>query len=252
MELGVEGKYCLHFHKLKDCPSNKCLYKNNAIENSHARGIIVHGTHLSEVENNVLYNVRGAGIYLEDGNEMYNQIAYNVIICNFPFNHPQLHGCTIPGTSNGIADTSDNQSGIYSRAATNDLIGNRAANSFNGMLLQALGMGRGTDNNGKVCEADAKIGNWIGNTFHSHGRFGTYSLGSNYPKVTDQIVSADGHNTDLGLCYGFDSNGNTRGLPMAIIENLDYGNAFVGHVSIDHQVFLYLLLKYSHSDTNNR
>ncbi len=38
----------------------------------------MHGTHSSTVENNVLYNVRGAGIYIEDGNEMYNDIKYNV------------------------------------------------------------------------------------------------------------------------------------------------------------------------------
>ena len=69
---GVEGKYCLHFHKLHDCPT--CLFKNNAIEGSQQRGIIVHGTHSSIVEENILYNVRGAGIYIEDGNEMYNDM----------------------------------------------------------------------------------------------------------------------------------------------------------------------------------
>ena len=60
---GVEGKYCLHFHKLHDCPT--CVFSNNAIEGSHQRGIIVHQTHSSTVENNVLYNVRGSGIYIE-------------------------------------------------------------------------------------------------------------------------------------------------------------------------------------------
>lgn len=104
---GVEGKYCLHFHKLHDCPT--CLFKNNAIENSHQRGIIVHSTHSSVVEQNVLYNVRGSGIYIEDGNEMHNDIKYNVVICPFVFDNDILHGCTIPGTSNRIADTSDNQ-----------------------------------------------------------------------------------------------------------------------------------------------
>lgn len=167
----MEGKYCLHLHKIQDCP--RCLFLGNAIENAHQRGIIVHGTHSSTVEDNVLYNVRGAGIYIEDGNEMLNDILYNAIICNFPFNDNQLHGCTVPGTSNRIADTSDNQSGIYSRASNNNLVGNRASGSFNGMLLQALGMGRGSDNWGKVCEADNRIGLIIGNVFHSHGRFGT-------------------------------------------------------------------------------
>ena len=224
--IGVEGKYCLHFHKLHDCPD--CLFKNNAVENSQQRGIIVHGTHQSQVENNVLYNVRGAGIYIEDGNEMHNSISYNVIICNFPFNHPTLHGCTVPGTSNRIADTSDNQAGIFSRAATNNLVGNRSANSFNGMLLSAGGRGRGASYD-KVCEPDASIGRIEGNTFHGNGRFGTYTLGSNYPKLTDQSIATDGHNIDQSLCEGFDDEGNTRGVSAAFQNNFDYHNAFVGH-----------------------
>ena len=62
----------MHFHKLADCPT--CLFRNNAIEGSQQRGIIVHGTHSTVVEDNVLYNVRGAGIYIEDGNEMHNDL----------------------------------------------------------------------------------------------------------------------------------------------------------------------------------
>eukprot|EP00559_Dactyliosolen_fragilissimus_P007575 CAMPEP_0184856030 /NCGR_PEP_ID=MMETSP0580-20130426/1187_1 /TAXON_ID=1118495 /ORGANISM="Dactyliosolen fragilissimus" /LENGTH=1243 /DNA_ID=CAMNT_0027350795 /DNA_START=75 /DNA_END=3803 /DNA_ORIENTATION=- len=223
---GIEGKYCLHFHQMKNCP--ECLYKNNAVENSHQRGIIVHGTHLSSVEENVLYDVRGAGVYIEDGNEMWNNFKYNVIICPYPFNHPSLHGCTVPGTSNRIADTRDNQSAIFSLAATNNLIGNRAANSFNGMLIKGGGSGRGSafDN---VCASDAKFGILQGNTFHGHGRFGTYSLFWNYPKVTDQSPLTNGYNVDKSLCEGFDSNGNTRGFPVSITNNFDYDNTFVGH-----------------------
>jgi parallel beta-helix repeat protein len=96
---------------LHDCPD--CLFKKNAIEGSHQRGIIIHSTHSSTVEENVLYNVRGAGIYIEDGNEMHNDLKYNIVTCPFPFNG-DLHGCTVPGTSNQIADTSDNQAGIFS------------------------------------------------------------------------------------------------------------------------------------------
>ena len=124
------------------------------------------------MEGNILYDVRGAGLYIEDGNEMWNSLQYNVVICPWPFNDQNLHGCTVPGTSNRVADTSDNQSGIFSLAATNNLIGNRVVNSFNGMFLQGGGIGRG-ESYGKVCSSDAKIGRIEGNTFHGHGRFGT-------------------------------------------------------------------------------
>ena len=174
------GKYCLHLHKLHDCPT--CLFRNNAIEGSHQRGIIIHGTHSSTVESNVLFNVRGAGIYVEDGNEMYNHIKYNAVVCPNPFGDTVLHGCTVPGTSNRLADTSDNHSGIFSKAFTNSLTGNRVANAFNGMFFAAGGMGRG-ESNGKVCESAAKLARIEGNTFHGNGRFGTYTLGANYAKV---------------------------------------------------------------------
>jgi len=129
IEIGIEGKYCLHFHKMGDCPD--CAFRGNAIENSQQRGIIIHGTHSTNIESNVLYNVRGAYVYLEDGNEMWNTLAYNVAICPFPFLDQLYRGCTVPGTSNNQADTSLNQAAFYSNgASTNNFIGNRAANHF--------------------------------------------------------------------------------------------------------------------------
>mmetsp|Transcript_18923 Transcript_18923/g.27465 ORF Transcript_18923/g.27465 Transcript_18923/m.27465 type:complete len:151 (+) Transcript_18923:2-454(+) len=149
-----------------------------------------------------MYGVRGAGIYIEDGNEMHNSIEYNVIICPWALNDSRLHGCTVPGTSNREADTKVNQAGIFTLAATNDLIGNRVSATFNGMLLQAGGIGRG-EAYGKVCTSDSALGRWEGNTFHNHGRFGTYTLGSNYPKFTDQSISNNGYNIDKSMCDGF-------------------------------------------------
>jgi hypothetical protein len=225
---GVEGKYCLHFHKMGECP--QCIFKNNAIENSQQRGIIVHDTHHTQVEGNVLYNVRGANVYLEDGNEMWNTLAYNVAICPFPFQDNTYHGCTIPGTSNRVADTSDNQSGFFSRAGTNNFIGNRASNHFNGMFLKEGSIGRG-EAYGEVCESASRLGRMEGNTWHSNGRFGTYTLGFNYPKSTDQSTTNNGYNVDKSFCEPFDSNGETRGLPGSFVNHVDYGNAFVGHYS---------------------
>jgi len=234
---GIEGKYCLHLHQAHNCPD--CFYKNNAIESSMQRGIIIHGTHHSLVEGNVMYNVRGAGVYVEDGNEMWNTISYNVDICPFPFIHHAVDpsrshtvegaGCTIPGTSNRLSDTSDNQSGFYFHGApTNNLIGNRAASTFNGMFLQGGEHGRGHVTN-RVCCSSNRLGRFQGNTFHSNGRFGTYALGDNYPKETDQSVDRDGLNDNQDLCFGFDGDGNARGLAGAFIDHVDYGNAFVGH-----------------------
>eukprot|EP00985_Skeletonema_marinoi_P024316 scaffold16804_cov299-Skeletonema_marinoi.AAC.1 len=222
---GIDGKYCLHFHRLSDCPD--CEFSGNAIEHGHQRGIIVHGTHSSAVENNVLWDVRGAGIYIEDGNEMANQIKYNVVVCPWSLAHPTLHGCTVPGTFNAESDTPLNHAGIYTDTAANDFIGNRVSNSFNGLLLQASGSGRGAAY-GRVCTSHLAYGRWEGNTFHGHSRFGLYTLGGSAPRDTDQSIEQDG-STNQGTCVPLTGDGLDRGKPVSLLNNVDYDTVFVGH-----------------------
>ena len=226
---GVEGKYCLHFHHKMDCKNDEntkygsnCIYRNNAIEASQQRGLIVHSTHNAIVESNVFYDVRGANLYLEDGNEMLNKVNYNVAICPWKDN-----GCTLPGTSNGQGDTSLNQSGLYMESPNNHFIGNRMANHFNGQFNNA-GRGRGPVS-GKVCGANTPLGIWDGNTFHSSGRFGTYLLNSNYPlQDTDQSVASNGTTNNSDHCENYTAGGEDKGLPSLILNHFDYGNNFVG------------------------
>lgn len=217
---GIEGKYCFHLHQIGDCPG--CLYQNNAVEYSMQRGLIVHGTHRATADSNVFYNVRGANVYVEDGNEILNRFAYNVAICPWIF---EEGGCTLPGTSNEQADTSLNQAGLYLTSPTNDLIGNRMANHFNGMFLNAEG-GRGPVY-GKVCSNRMPLGRYEGNTYHSSGRFGTYALNDNFPvQNTGTSIASNG---ETGDCEAFTADGGDNGLSLAIWNNFDYGNAFVGY-----------------------
>jgi len=239
---GIEGKYCLHFHQLKECPN--CIFRNNAIETSQQRGLIIHGTHLSTSETNVFYNVRGANIYIEDGNELGNTVSYNVAICPWRYDEG---GCSVPGTSNSQGDTSINQAGIYAVTPTNNLIGNRMANHFNGMFIETNGIGRGPAY-GKVCTRYTPVGRIEGNVFHSNGRFGTYFLSNNYPLLgTGQSVSSNGYTVS---CTAFTPSGQDNGYSTALRNNFDYGNAFVGnynagdiqfshHTSIDNNNLIY-------------
>ena len=97
-QLGVAGKYCLHFHMSQAC--RDCVFRGNAIEHGSQRGIIVHGTHRSVVEDNVLYDLKGSYIYVEDGNEMENLFKNNVALC------PVQGGCKTSSmsTDNDQAD----------------------------------------------------------------------------------------------------------------------------------------------------
>ena len=101
----VPRSYCLHFHVLGHCPS--CLFRGNALDTSHHRGLVVHGTHDALVEGNIMWDTvrahcihtciqthrqtdrhahllaqRVMGIYIEDGNERNNTIVRNVVICS--------------------------------------------------------------------------------------------------------------------------------------------------------------------------
>ena len=78
----IMGRYCFHFHLKKKCP--ECYLKGNAVVNSRQGAIVVHGTHESNVEENVLWNSISVGIYTEDGNEMNNTFTRNVMICQSP------------------------------------------------------------------------------------------------------------------------------------------------------------------------
>jgi len=225
---GIQGKYCVHFHYMDDCPS--CVLRGNALEFGQQRGIVIHETQGVTVESNILYDIRGAGIYLEDGNEMGNQIAFNVIICPYPLGDPVFQGCTVPGTDNAQADTALNQAGIWSLTPTNDVVGNRVANSFNGMFYDGGDRTRGQGAAwGRVNTLFAPLGRLEGNTFHGHGRFGTYLL-FQFPK---QNCSADIQNHGF-LPHGHEctaftlDSGLSHGLSFAHLAQVDYSNAFVG------------------------
>jgi hypothetical protein len=209
---GILGKYCVHLHLLNKCPDCKII--GNAFEYGHQRGTTIHGTHLATIENNVYNDIRGATIYVEDGNEMYNRIFYNVGVCPWA-KEGEKRGCTIPGTDNGQADTTLNQAGLWGLSFTNYAIGNRFANNYNGMLYQEQGFGGGRGTvDGLECPSFQQMGRLEGNTFHGCGRFGTYVLASVFP--------------NLSTCKEWTSTGEDNGLPATFMQNVDYGNVFVG------------------------
>lgn len=162
------------------------------MEFGQQRGIVVHNTHNSLVEHNTLYNVRGAGIYIEDGNELYNYIKYNAVLCPWRFSDADMNGCTVPGTDNPIADTADNQAALYSTSHTNHFVGNRGANSRNGLFYDSQNAeGRGFARL-NVCARFVPLGRVEGNTLHGNSRFGTYFVSDNWPRKTGSSIATNG------------------------------------------------------------
>jgi hypothetical protein len=71
------GRYAVHFHHdfgPKQTPSNGHQFTviGNAVDSAQKWGITVHHSHYGLIQDNVVYNSRGAGIVTEDGTESFN------------------------------------------------------------------------------------------------------------------------------------------------------------------------------------
>lgn len=222
---GWIGRYPLHFHYMGECV--ECNFIGNAVVNSQQRGITIHGTSNSTVRDNVLYAVLGAGVYVEEGICLWNNIVRNVYVCDSPVQSYSWHdpgqdwvpgasgciwdsqfnfgdprrvfgGCRIAGTDNWQADCYQH-SGIWALSVTNNFIENRVSNAYNGIYTQSttFGAGRyGTPSLGKVCPVHSPFGIMRGNVCHSNQRFGWYP-DSNYPRRLDRSVATGGRVADL-------------------------------------------------------
>jgi hypothetical protein len=84
------GRYSLHMHHLigPERPADgghQFVLQGNAIDggdgpNDHRWGIVVHASHYGLIQDNVVYNIAGAGITTEDGTEVGNHFLHNIAI----------------------------------------------------------------------------------------------------------------------------------------------------------------------------
>jgi len=58
----------------------KSYFTGNSIHNSYNRAVTIHATHYLRVLNNVMYDIMGHAVYLEDGVETNNQISGNLVV----------------------------------------------------------------------------------------------------------------------------------------------------------------------------
>eukprot|EP00928_Gymnodinium_smaydae_P064952 TRINITY_DN4816_c0_g2_i1.p1 TRINITY_DN4816_c0_g2~~TRINITY_DN4816_c0_g2_i1.p1 ORF type:complete len:1122 (-),score=90.09 TRINITY_DN4816_c0_g2_i1:315-3596(-) len=211
----ILGRYCLHFHHAGDCP--KCVFKGNAIYESQQIGITIHGTHRSLTDSNVVWDARAVGIYTEDGNEMYNVISNNAIICSW------WEKCSVTWQNhvNQVA-------GIFMIGMTNDVIGNHIAGHENCIWTNgaARANGHGAATN-KVCVVHAPFGRFKGNVNHDCQRFGLYP-DNQHPRMLKR--DSNGFVTDWSSCNAYTADGKDNGMnPANVIEDeFDYHNMFVG------------------------
>lgn len=79
------GRYAIHFHHTfgpKATPANGYQFTliGNSVDGASKWGITVHNSHYGLVQDNVVYNTRGAAIVTEDGTESFNVFDRNFAI----------------------------------------------------------------------------------------------------------------------------------------------------------------------------
>lgn len=76
------ARYPVHWHHRLAAPGQ--YIKRSIVKDSFSRSITVHNTNFLTVEANVLFNVTGHSIYLEDGTEERNTFTRNLVVTSNP------------------------------------------------------------------------------------------------------------------------------------------------------------------------
>jgi G8 domain len=85
-QAGKFGRYPVHFHNMsydstgKELPDANAILSNSSIHNSAQRCVVIHGSNGVKVQNNICFDIRGHGIFLEDAVERRNLLENNLVL----------------------------------------------------------------------------------------------------------------------------------------------------------------------------
>ncbi len=103
-QAGEMARYPFHWHLAGNV--NGQFIRNSSIHHSFQRCVTVHGTNWATVQNNFCYDHRGHGIFLEDGNEVFNVIDKNLVMKSMrPYSGRSLLESDSTVRANGVATT---------------------------------------------------------------------------------------------------------------------------------------------------
>ena len=123
------GRYAVHFHhyfgpRTEPANGHQFTLIGNAVDGAPKWGVTVHRTHYGLVQDNVVYNTRGAGIATEDGSE-----SFNVFDHNFSVQSPGRSASRLSGGYGGsLPDLGVVGAGFWFRGPNNYIRNNVAAN----------------------------------------------------------------------------------------------------------------------------
>jgi len=172
-------RYPFHWHMLSYAGTETFMdasgqyIRNSSVNSSANRGIVIHGTNRVVVQNNVLYNIQGHGIFTEDAVERHNIIDRNLVL--HVRNPPD--GSTLKRYEAGGGNTGS--SGFWISNPDNVIINNMAGDCEKfGFWLSFPSQPFGSSN--EVLHSDGRLmspnklqfGTFTNNTAHSNASTG--------------------------------------------------------------------------------
>lgn len=175
------GRYPIHFHMIGEV--NKSYVIGNSIHNSFNRGTTIHGVHYLRVTHNVYYHCKGHNLFIEDGVETRNYIAYNLIM--------QVRA------SHSILNTDTTPAGLWMTNPDNIVVGNHVAGgSRYGFWYDLQKNSIGPSASKDICPINQKLGEFRDNVAHSVGRYGLRIFHEHFPRkyqCRDIVFDVEAH-----------------------------------------------------------
>ena len=215
------GRYAVHFHHTfgpKTAPGNGHQFTviGNAVNGAAKWGITVHRSHHGLVQDNVVYNTRGAGIVTEDGTESFNVFEHNFSVQSMGRRELPATG----GYGGSLPDVGGDGAGFWFRGPNNYIRNNVAANGERlGFALAAplpgsvrLPAFKGADNSRAAESVDVDLANGSVLEFANNEAYGTIRTGL--------AAVWNGNITGLTVWHASDHGVNANPPRKAVVEKL--------------------------------
>ena len=162
------GRYAIHYHLLGR--TQKSYVRGCSVHHSFNRAVNIHGTHGVIVYNNVVYNIMGGAVFLEDGVETDNIFEQNLAV--FVIASSSLQNDDITPAAFWVTNP-------------NNIVRNNAAagGTHFGIWYRMHEHPDGPSADTSICPRNVPLGEFSNNTVHSQGWFGLWIFKKYTPMV---------------------------------------------------------------------
>lgn len=171
------GRYPIHFHLNGDM--SRSYVKGCSIHKTFNRAINIHNTHKVLVEQNVIYDVMGGAVFLEDSIETENILQYNLLV--------------FVRSSTSLLNDDISAAAFWITHPNNIVRHNHCAGGTHfGFWYRMREHPEGPSYDPKICPRKAKMGEFFNNTVHSVGWYGLWDFEDHHPTETGTCSDKNG------------------------------------------------------------